>query len=258
MGALTRFEEFIENLMEGSFARMLKSHLQPVELAKRLARAMEAERTIGAGKTFVPNEYEILLCPEDFRSYQSIQHSMERELSDYLKEVAGERNFTIIGQLTVKIQPDVGLGHSQIRVITRMIDPVSDQSATKELAVRLDQTQRLPSIPVKDLTKPIPLKAVLVIASGSAKGIHLPIDKPTVTIGRGLDNNLTLEDQRVSRYHAEIRAKAGRFTLHDLQSTNGTYTNGQRIKETILADGDHLRLGDTELVFHLALKDDEG
>ena len=70
-----------------------------------------------------------------------------------------------------------------------------------------------------------------------------------LAIGRDPQNDITLDDRRVSRKHAEIRLRLGRYTLYDLQSTNGTYVNGRRVAEVVLADGDRLSIGGVELQF---------
>ncbi len=77
----------------------------------------------------------------------------------------------------------------------------------------------------------------------------LPIATTTVTIGRGLDNDIILEDTRVSRKHAQLRYRQRRFWLTDLGSTNGTFVNGERISERALRDGDVVSLGGLELIF---------
>ena len=73
-----------------------------------------------------------------------------------------------------------------------------------------------------------------------------------LAIGRDPQNDITLDDRRVSRKHAEIRLRLGRYTLYDLQSTNGTYVNGRRVAEKVLDDGDKISVGGLELVFRSA------
>jgi pSer/pThr/pTyr-binding forkhead associated (FHA) protein len=77
----------------------------------------------------------------------------------------------------------------------------------------------------------------------------LPLESTTLTIGRGLSNDVILEDARVSRHHAQLRYRARRFWVTDLGSTNGTFVNGERISETGLRDGDVISLGGLEMTF---------
>ena len=69
-------------------------------------------------------------------------------------------------------------------------------------------------------------------------------------IGRDPQNDVVLDDRRVSRKHAEVRLRLGRYTLYDLQSTNGTYVNGRRVAEKVLEDKDKISIGGLEIVFH--------
>lgn len=72
-------------------------------------------------------------------------------------------------------------------------------------------------------------------------------------IGRADDNQIRLKSGDISRRHAMIALAQGNFLLRDLQSQNGTYVNGQRVAEHVLADGDRVRIGNSiELVFHYA------
>ena len=77
---------------------------------------------------------------------------------------------------------------------------------------------------------------------------RIPLGSEPLAIGRDPENELVLDDRRVSRRHAEIRLRLGRYTLYDLQSTNGTYVNGRRVAEIVLSDGDRVQIGGSELV----------
>jgi hypothetical protein len=74
-------------------------------------------------------------------------------------------------------------------------------------------------------------------------------------IGRADDNQIRLKSGDISRRHAMISVAQGGYLLRDLQSQNGTYVNGQRIGEHLLAEGDHIRVGNFELTFHYAAPD---
>ena len=88
----------------------------------------------------------------------------------------------------------------------------------------------------------------LLLATGG--GTHvIPLESTQLTIGRGLNNDVILEDTRVSRHHAQLRYRARRFWLSDLGSTNGTFINGEQVAEQALRDGDTISLGGLELTF---------
>lgn len=79
-----------------------------------------------------------------------------------------------------------------------------------------------------------------------------PVDH--ITIGRADDNQVTLQQAKVSRRHADLARVGDTFVLRDLGSTNGTWLRGQRIAEVTLRDGDTFRIGDAHLVFKSALR----
>ena len=87
----------------------------------------------------------------------------------------------------------------------------------------------------------------LVFVNGAHAGESIPLLPTTLTIGREHDNNIELKDPDVARYHARIVHERGRYVVEDLDSTTGTWVNGQRTKKTPLNQGDVLRVGTTEI-----------
>jgi pSer/pThr/pTyr-binding forkhead associated (FHA) protein len=91
----------------------------------------------------------------------------------------------------------------------------------------------------------IPENAFLII-----EGVKVhPLNEAVVNIGRRLENQLVIDDPRVSRNHAQLRAIKGRFVLFDLNSTGGTFVNGQRTSQTVLYPGDVISLAGVALIF---------
>jgi pSer/pThr/pTyr-binding forkhead associated (FHA) protein len=79
--------------------------------------------------------------------------------------------------------------------------------------------------------------------------VNYPLARVTVDVGRGRNNDIILDDPRVSRHHAQIRRRRGTFMIFDLDSANGTFVNGRPVEEAILSDGDRVSFGGVELVF---------
>jgi sigma-B regulation protein RsbU (phosphoserine phosphatase) len=80
----------------------------------------------------------------------------------------------------------------------------------------------------------------------------IPIDKPVVTLGRRSETDVRVPGAGVSRVHAEIVVENGIYRLRDCASRFGTYVNGERTTERVLAHGDRIKLGqsdDTDIVF---------
>lgn len=236
MSALSRFEQFMENIFERSVARMFGSPVHAAEIAKRLERAMESQQQISMRRVIVPNVYRVYLHPNDFQVFQEMQGAIEQEMAMYLSELARERNFTMLEHPQVHLDQDSAVPRRTIQVVAEIarttpegatqvmsVSPTSPPSTTGGKALLLLETTRG--------TTPIPLESTLV------------------TLGRGLDNDIVLEDSRVSRNHAQLRYKSRRFWVVDLASTNGTFVNGEPVSEAPLRNGDVLSLGGLELIF---------
>lgn len=237
MKGVARFEEFAQQVMEGSFARLLGSRLQPVEIAKWLARTMEDHQTIGAGKVFVPNVYRVFLHPDTFDRFAPFKTALERELAAYLTDLAEEeRGFAFVGSPRVTLHPDETIRPHRLRIEAHLAD-----AAGMALGEPLQLTQ---SLHLEEIRKATAERCVL-----HTEGREIRLDGPRLALGRSLDNDITLEGRSVSRHHALLVRRYGRYTLRDLDSANGTLVNGHPIRECILRDGDLITLGDVELTF---------
>jgi two-component system response regulator HydG len=91
----------------------------------------------------------------------------------------------------------------------------------------------------------------LTVTLGTRAGTNylLDPDRPN-RIGRGTDNAIVLADPLCSRIHATITQQGGAWRIQDGESRNGTFVNGQKIDDAVLADGHYIRLGSTEFTFH--------
>lgn len=123
-------------------------------------------------------------------------------------------------------------------------------------ALYLSQTsaQGVPGIPAtgprRRLPPRPPVQAFLLI-TGPVGSRRYPLTPLVTRLGRARGNDIVIEDPYVSAYHAEIRKVGGQFVLFDLQSTNGTYVNGQRVSQHWLRPGDEIRIGQVTLRFQL-------
>jgi hypothetical protein len=238
MSALNRFEQFMENVVEGSVARVFRSPVQPAEIAKRLERAMESQQTISVRRVIVPNFYRVFLNPQDFAAFQPIQTELEREMGTYLSELAAERDFTMLEHPHVELAEDSAVPRRTIQVVAETA--TNHEEGTTRV---MSGTAVLQSTPQTSNSR-----ALLLLETN--KGMHpIPLEMTLLKVGRGLDNDIVLEDSRVSRHHVQLRYKTRRFWVTDLGSTNGTFINGERISEAALRNGDTISLGGVELTF---------
>ena len=243
MGVLGKFEGWLEGMFEGTVARVFRPRVQPADIAKRLERSMEANKTVGVGKVFAPNTYEVGLNPREHEGFERYRASLEREMSSYLQDRAREMNLTLITRPQVKLLPqeNVRVGGVQVRSWLEDIDS-SDSAEQAEFTqpIEIQRTRRPQQVQT----------ATLTVVAGSQNGQRYNLPAGRARMGRGLENEIVIEDARVSRNHAEIYPRGNEWYLRDLGSTNGTYVNGYGIRERALESGDRVSLGGAELVFH--------
>mgnify|MGYP002682317096 CR=1 FL=1 len=96
----------------------------------------------------------------------------------------------------------------------------------------------------------------LVVQEGIAAGKVFELKEDVVTIGRDLVNDIVLTDTEVSRRHARLVRTDDGFTIEDMNSTNGCFVNGRRIKRQLLKDGDRLKVGDVPLRYGIRATQD--
>ena len=89
----------------------------------------------------------------------------------------------------------------------------------------------------------------LIVIDGPDKGKKILLNKSVIKIGKSDASNFMLTDKTISRKHLEIRYKDDSFLLKDVGSTNGTFLNGNRVKEAYLNPGDAIKLGNSILEF---------
>ena len=93
---LRQIEHKIESLFEGIFGRAFRTHVQPVELARKLAKEMDEGKTVSVSRVYVPNEYSIFLAPDDREQFSSYEDSLVDELQQYLAEHARREGYALL------------------------------------------------------------------------------------------------------------------------------------------------------------------
>jgi hypothetical protein len=277
--ALERFEGFVERLMEGSFARLFRSPIQPAEIAKRLEREMEAHPTISVGQTYVPNHYEVTLHKEDFAEFEPFRHSLEHNMAEFISDLAAERGYSLVARPKVLLQAGEGMSRRGIDVVARLSDEpaaaalanagrskAGPQASTMNLGGPspsgaapgvIDRTHAMTHVPQgppqtgqsTSRTGVVPPPAWLQPLTGELAHRNFQVTKTLLSIGRGLDNDLVIDDPRVSRHHAQITFRHNHYLLRDLRSTNGTFVRNQPVEAVVLASGDVISLGGLEILF---------
>jgi hypothetical protein len=238
----------MESLVERGFARLLRTRMQPIEVAKKLSREMEAQRTVAINRVLVPNHYTAALSAEDFDHFAPIQATLQREMATYLAEYAAEHQYTLPGEAVVTLVRDETLRAGGLKITVRMEDLGEEWSAgTTPLA----PTQLMPSAEPSPTAPPARQSTAPTRARIDLQGASCFLDQDVASMGRGLDNDVVVEDTRVSRHHARLRRGPRGWELMDLASTNGTFVNGRQIKQHAVAHGDTISLGGLEMKFFL-------
>jgi hypothetical protein len=200
------------------FARAFRSGLQPVELGRRLIKEIDTSRRVDVrGQTLAANRFVIRVSVEDHARFGQVQQSLINELNATVRDHAKEEGLTFLGRVSVELEADANL-----RVGVFRIHPSYDER--------------------------IPLDEPNAWLEGP-DGQHHMLRAAVSTIGRLSDSDIVINDQNVSRKHAELHAVGDSYELVDLGSTNGCKVNGQRVQRHTLADGDQVTFGAITLRF---------
>jgi hypothetical protein len=251
MKAIAQFEEFLEGLVEGSFRRLFGGRLEPVDLARRLGRVMDDNKRVTWDRPLVPNHYHITLSEADFAEVSGFADSLSRELEKFAQERAAERGYQLTGPAEVELAADGGLptGTFQVRATLTDMPPASEpvRPADETIASPEDFSQTRAMRPLEMPLGPTGFETLFLAGSVAGREIAWPLSGGRVTIGRGLDNDVVLDDASVSRNHAELTREGGRMQVRDLGSRNGTWLNAARVTVAPVSAGDELAFGAVQL-----------
>lgn len=264
MNVLKSVETTIANLVEGTFGRLFRSEVRPMELARKLAREMDENRTTSVSRVYAPHEYAVWLSPEDRAHYEGFEHEVIDELCAYLLEHARREELILSASPVIEFHTDerLALGEFGIQVqLTAQPSAHGEQSDSRLTSPSPPEPSSTPGRgetmiystsarvrgPVEEAQARRPARALLAVS-----GRRLPLPSRGATIGRSRDCDVVLEDAGISRHHAEIVPVADGWTVADLGSTNGVRVNGRAIRGAQpLNAGDRVELGSTEIVFEL-------
>jgi hypothetical protein len=229
--------------------------VQPVELARKLAKEMDSHKTAGVARVYVPNEYTVYLSAKDRARLEGYERSLEQELSGYLLEHARRRSYDLLTRPTVSFETDERLRLGEFGIQPRMVKPPAREGEPPRQgeeghtmvysAVRDAAPQEAPAPPShRAEAKP---RGVVTLDDR-----RYVLDAARSTVGRSRDADCVVRDANVSRHHAELRrSPSGEWTIADLGSTNGIKVNGRRVGSTRLKSGDEVTLGTTTFRFDI-------
>jgi hypothetical protein len=230
---LARLEKQLELLVEGSLARLLGAEISPSVVAGQLARAMEeVGKQDEQGHSFAPDQYALTLNPDDANLLLDSAPNIHSVLAKGLLEAVRSVGYIIQRQPNITIAADPTLKRWEVRVVAwHSGNPLEFTHPMQREAVLRSGA--------------LPDGAFLIV---DGRG-HYALDRPVINIGRRLDNQLILDNPHVSRTHAQLRIRDGRFVLFDLGSTTGTKVNGRAVKQHVLRQGDVISIAEIRLVY---------
>jgi len=303
---LSKVESFMQRIVEGPFAFLFPSKLQPAEVARKLERAMEDSILLqGEGRRLAPDVYDIYLSYKDHQQMQPIESTLKKDWQDYLVHIARQRHYTLRVMPVLRLHASSELHPGMVRIETQMLDRqhagadgtnaegglMATQALSAEqlasLRAQLAPGQQLPGLPDAGVSPgnspgfqgsvasvgssannpssssllptdyptgaplpPLPLAWLTIRLPQMGQKVYR-IEKPVVNIGRQLNNDIIVEDKRVSRYHAQIKYQPNsQFIIFDLGSTNGITINGTpHLRQHTLRNGDRFTIGSYDFYF---------
>ncbi|MEE1754397.1 DUF3662 and FHA domain-containing protein [Streptomyces sp. SP18CS02] len=286
MGVMKRFEQRLEGLVNGTFAKVFKSEVQPVEIAGALQRECDNNATIwNRERTVVPNDFIVELSAPDYERLSPYSGQLGDELSGLVRDYAKQQRYTFMGPIKVHLEKADDLDTGLYRVRSRTLASSTSQSQPPQ-----GQTQApggpppgqgaapggrpggygypptaappMPAAPPPgSLNRPPatgrppasagPMPGAQVRRWIEINGTRHQISRPTLVLGRSTDADVRIDDPGVSRRHCEIRTGTP-STIQDLGSTNGIVVDGQHTTRATLRDGSRIVVGSTTIVYRQA------
>ncbi|MEU6007030.1 FhaA domain-containing protein [Streptomyces sp. NPDC093064] len=284
MGVLKKFEQRLEGLVNGTFAKVFKSEVQPVEIAGALQRECDNNATIwNRDRTVVPNDFIVELSAPDYERLSPYSGQLGDELAGMVRDYAKQQRYTFMGPIKVHLEKAEDLDTGLYRVRSRTLASTSSQQAPQAPsagpggrpaapggygyppAAGPSAAPPMPSAPPPGARPggygyppPAAQQPAPAPASGGRtrywieiNGTRHQISRPTLVLGRSTEADVRIDDPGVSRRHCEIRTGTP-STIQDLGSTNGIVVDGQHTTRATLRDGSRIVVGSTTIIYRQA------
>ena len=226
MSGLQKFEQRLETLISGTFAKVFRSAVQPVEISAALQREVDNNSQIlSRERRIVPNEFHVELSSGDLQRFGDLGPRLNQELTEHLTTYAQEQGYVFPGPISITFTEagDLTLGRFRVRSGSRArieSDAMTNTQIGRAYAFLEVNNSRHP-------------------LTGN------------VVVGRGADADLRINDPGISRRHIEFTHRGAVVEVRDLGSTNGMIVNGAKVPAATLTDGSHVRIGNTTLVVRI-------
>lgn len=229
---LSGLEKRLQNLVEGSASLFFSVHKKKDHLVACLLEAFHQGLQVGAeGEKLVPNLFILGASPEQAEQMQN-DRGLMNEMHQLLQQAAVRAGAQFIDTPVIRIHPAADLKPGEFRVHALNSRQGLPQTSDIEISAEAGPHQMPPG--------------AFFIVNGES---IFPLTLPVINIGRRPDNQLVIDDVRVSRLHAQLRAVQNHFLIFDLDSTGGTFINGERIRQGVLKSGDVISISGVPLVY---------
>ena len=255
MAVLRSIESKIESLFEGVFGRAFRTHVQPIELARKLAKEMDDHRNVSVSRVYVPNEYTLYLSSDDRKQFDVYEEALVGELQEYLAEHARRERYALLATPRVLVTTDDDLAVGEFGIATRVVAAVgsAETDVPAELPIDAPAQTMIYKAPVPATPDEPPVEPKREVVTLTVAGRKHEVTKRSTVLGRSREADVRLADVNVSRRHAELRQEGAAYWIVDLGSTNGLDVNGKHTERARLRDGDRITMGSTEVVFGRSL-----
>jgi hypothetical protein len=255
MPVLRSLESKIAAVVEGTFSRVFRSEVRPVEIARKLAREMEEHQYSTLSRTYVPNEYRVYLSVRDRDRFSTYEDALADELAGYLLEHARRERFALLSRPLIEFETDERLGLGEFGIETAVVQPDEEEPLPAQAppepepvgrTMVFSAAQRLAE-PLEETAAVRQQRALLIYG-----GRRLMVGPRGATLGRSRECEIVIDDPNASRRHAELRPRGGGWIITDLGSTNGTRVNGRTVQASeVVRPGDEIEIGASLITFEL-------
>jgi hypothetical protein len=229
---LDQIEARLQTLIESNLP-FLPDADHTKRLSHVLVEAMNENLVLTTGKVIAPHLFLLKLPDEQIRHWQA-NPGLLRELTQVITQAATEAGIHFHHPPVLRLEADDALPPGEIKV------------TTSRPGVSLGDTAGLPSLSSpEDSPLDNSSRAFLILKGSSIYNLKQSV----INLGRRSDNQLIIDDPRVSRSHAQLRLIRGKYHLFDLNSTGGTFVNGERVRQKILKAGDVISLAGVPIIF---------
>jgi Protein of unknown function (DUF3662)/FHA domain len=245
VGVLDRFEKGIERAVNSAFAKAFRSEVQPVEVASALCRECDDRvAVVGRGRSLVPNSFVVELSESDFERVGEWQDALAEELQAVVSDHAAQQGYSFVGAVKVNFEHADDLDTGVFRVRSSMTKPPTSAGHAPAPGAEIEVT-------AADAAQSPVVVPAAAQPSLDIDGQMYRLSAPVTVLGRSSEADIALDDPGISRRHAQIQVDAGQAVVLDLDSTNGTFVDGERVARAPLADGSQITMGRTRIVYRL-------